>query len=81
MDGLRLGTSEGADAKLRESEGMISNESRVREIRTLGSLSGERNRGQGGDRGTGTGARAAAQQPLRPRSKRKPLRDLTSETR
>ena len=31
------------------AKGMISNESRVREIRTLGSMSGERKRGQGGD--------------------------------
>ena len=41
--GLRLGTPEGAEAQLRVSEGMVSNESRVREIRTLGSMSGERN--------------------------------------
>ena len=47
--GLRLDTPEGAEAQLRVSEGMISNESRVREIRTLGSMSGERKRGQGGE--------------------------------
>ena len=47
--GLRLDTPEGAEAQLRVSEGMISNESRVREIRTLGSTSGERKRGQGGE--------------------------------
>ena len=40
------------------SEGMISNESRVREIRTPGLVSGERNRGQGGEGGTGTMAKA-----------------------
>ena len=47
--GLRLGRPEGAAAQLRVSEGMISNESRMREIRTLGSMSGERKRGQGGE--------------------------------
>ena len=35
-------------ASLAWAKGMISNESRLREIRTLGSLSGERKRGQGG---------------------------------
>lgn len=35
--------------QLRVSEGMISNESRVREIRTLGSTSRERRRGQCGE--------------------------------
>ena len=40
---LRLGTPEGAEAQFRVSEGMISNESRMREIRTLGSMSGEGN--------------------------------------
>ena len=49
MGGLRLGKPEGAEAQFLVSEGMISNESRVREIRTLGSMSGERKRGQGGD--------------------------------
>ena len=49
VGGLRLGPPEGAEAQLRVSEGMISNESRVREIRTLGSMSGERKRSQGGD--------------------------------
>ena len=49
MAGLRLETTESAEAQLLVSEGMISNESRVREIRTLGSISGERKRGQGGD--------------------------------
>ena len=39
---LRPGTPEGAEAQLRVSEGMISNESQVREICTLGSMSGER---------------------------------------
>ena len=47
--GQRLGTPACAEAQLRVSEGMISNESRVREIRTLGSMSGERKRGQGGE--------------------------------
>ena len=47
--GPRLGTPEGAEAQLRVSEGMISYQSRVREIRTLGSTSGERNRVQGGE--------------------------------
>ena len=37
-----------ADSELCVGEGMISNESRVREIRTFGSMSGERKRGQGG---------------------------------
>jgi len=46
--GLRFGTPECAEARLRVSEGMVSNESRVREIRTLGSTSGEGKRGQGG---------------------------------
>ena len=49
VGGLRLGTPECAEAQLRVSEGIISNESRVREIRTLGSTSGERKRGQGGE--------------------------------
>ena len=40
---------EGTDGQLCVGEGMISNESRAREIRTLGSMSGERKRGQGGD--------------------------------
>ena len=47
--GLRLGTPEGAEAQLRVSEGVISNESPMRRIRTLGSVSGERKRGQRGD--------------------------------
>ena len=55
---LRLGTPESAEAQLLVSEGMISNESRVREIRTLGSMSGERKRCQRADRGTGTVAKA-----------------------
>ena len=46
---LWLGTPEDAQAQLRVSEGMVSNESRVREVRTLGSMSGERKRGQGGE--------------------------------
>ena len=49
VGGLRLGTPECAEAQLRVSEGMISNESRVRKIRTLGSMSGERKRVQGGE--------------------------------
>ena len=57
VGGLRLGTPEGAEAQLRVSAGMISSERRVRKIRTLGSTSGERKRGQGGDCGTGTVAR------------------------
>ena len=57
VGGLRPDTPERAEAQLRVSEGMISNESRVREIRTLGSTSGERKRGQGGDWGTGTAAK------------------------
>ena len=56
--GLRFGTPEGAEAQLRLSEGLTSNESRVRRNRTLGSTSTERNRGQGGERGTGTMAKA-----------------------
>ena len=39
----------GRMARLRVCERMISNESPVREIRMLGSMSGERKRGQGGD--------------------------------
>ena len=42
VDGLRLGTPECAEAQLRVSEGMISNESHVRETRTLGLMSAER---------------------------------------
>ena len=49
VGGLRPDTPEWAGARLPVSEGMISNESRVREIRTLGSTSGERKRGQGED--------------------------------
>ena len=48
VGGSRLGTPECAKAQFRVSEGMVSNESRVREIRTLGSTSGERKRGQDG---------------------------------
>ena len=50
---------ERADGQLCVGEGMISNESPVPAIRTLGSMRGEGKRGQGGDRGTGTMAKAA----------------------
>ena len=50
---------EGADRQLPVGEGMVWNESPVREYCALGSLSEERNRGQGSDRGTGTLAKAA----------------------
>ena len=40
---------EGSDSLRCLGEGMIPSESRVRDIRPLGSPSGERNRGQGGD--------------------------------
>ena len=40
-------------ARFRVCERMISNESPVREIRTLGSMSGERKRSRSGVRGTG----------------------------
>ena len=43
----------GRTARLRVCERMISNESPVREIRTLGSMSGERKRSRSGVRGTG----------------------------
>ena len=49
VDGLRLGTPECKEAWLCMSEGMIWNESRVREIRTISSASGERKRNRGGD--------------------------------
>lgn len=42
-------------------ECMISNASRVWEIRKLGLMSGDRKRGQGGDEGTGMAARAAGE--------------------
>ena len=52
-------------------EGMISNQSPVRENRTLGSMSRERNRDQGGDRGTGTRAKAVSNRySLHPRQAR-----------
>ena len=73
-DGLRLGTPESPESQLRVSEGMVSNESRVRESRTLGSMSGERNRGQGGDRGTGTGARVVGELLIAPSSTSAPPR-------
>ena len=50
---LRPDTPECPAAQLRVSEGMISNESRVREIGTLGWTSGERKRGRSRVRGTG----------------------------
>ena len=56
--GRRFGTPEGADSQLCGGESMISNESPVWKVRTLGSMSRERKRGQGGDRGTGTVAKA-----------------------
>ena len=50
---------------------MISNESPVRENRTLGSMSGERKRGQGGDGGTGPKAKAVGNSySLHPRQAR-----------
>lgn len=51
--GLRLGTPECAEAQLRVSDGMVADERRVREIRTLGSTSGDRNRGPSGNWGSG----------------------------
>lgn len=68
MDGLRLHTAKCAEASLPVNEGMTSNESRVREFRTLGSKSGERKRGQDGDRGAGIGARAVGALLLPPSS-------------
>ena len=67
----RLGTHapDSADTQLRVGEGIISNESRAREIRTLGSTSGERKRGQGGGRVTGTVAKAIGS-TLHPRQAR-----------
>ena len=57
--------------QLRVAEIMLSNESPVRKVRTLGSMHGERKRGQGGDRGTGTMAKAARiSLPLRPQQVR-----------
>ena len=53
--------------QLRVGESMLSNESPVRKIRTLGSMHGEVKRGQAGDRGTGSMAKAAGiSLPLRP---------------
>ena len=60
-------------AQLRVGESMISSESPVREIRTLGSMSGERKRGQGGEWGTGMMAKAAGKRPLPPPSTSAPL--------
>lgn len=51
--GLRLGTPDCAEAQLRVSDGMVADESRVREIRTLGSTSGEGSRGPSGIWGSG----------------------------
>ena len=57
--------------QLRVAESMLSNESPVRKVRTLGSMHGDRKRGQGGDRGTGTMAKAAGiSLPLRPQQVR-----------
>ena len=50
---------ERVDDQLCVGDGIISNKSPVRESRTPGSMSLERNRGQSGDRGTGTVAKAA----------------------
>ena len=52
---------------------MISNESRVRESRTLGSISGERNRGQGGDLRHRHDGESRRKQPLPPPSTSAPL--------
>lgn len=58
-DGIaRAHGPDAGDGQLRVSEGMIANESPVRSIRTLGSTGGGRKRGQGGDWGTGTIAKA-----------------------
>ena len=65
--------------QLRVAEIMLSNESPVRKVRTLGSMHGERKRGQGGDRGTGTMAKAARiSLPLRPRRVRLSSAQLAS---
>lgn len=64
-------------ARRRVGARIIANESRVRETRMLGSMSGGRDRGQGGDRGTGTGARVAGELLLPPSSTTAPLLDST----
>ena len=50
---------ERADSQFCVGAGLVSNESPVRKNRTPSSMSLERNRGQGGDRGTGIVAKAA----------------------
>ena len=80
VDGLRLYTPECAEAQVRVTGGMSLNESRVREIRTLGLKSGVRKRSQGGDRRTGTGAMAAREPLPPPSSTSAPLFGFTSET-
>ena len=61
---------EGA-SQLCVGESVVSNKSPVRKIHTLGSTSGERKRGQGGDCGTSTMVKAAGNRyPLHPRQAR-----------
>jgi len=59
-------------------EGMILHESPVLENCTLGSMSGERKRGQGGESGTGTMTKAAGKLQLPPPSTSAPLIDSTA---
>ena len=72
----------GRTGRLRVGERMISNESPVREIRTLGSMSGERKRGRSGVRGTagmtlGAGIRApSTARPARLSSTLRPVKNV-----
>ena len=61
--------------QLRVGESMILNENPAREIRMLGSMLVEGKRGQGGDLGNGTLAKAAGQPPILPPSTSAPLLD------
>ena len=78
MAGHGAHAPEGAYGQLGVGEGMISHESPVLENRTLGSMSGERKRGQGGECGTGTMAKAAGKLQLPLSSTSAPLLDSTA---